>query len=77
MARRYPGGDGTTPPSFDRLFEGFDKSECGLPGILIQIVLDGRIHIPVGRLTRNDRLGLHRRALDFTPDRTRSRSESK
>lgn len=44
------------------LFQGINEPGRGLPGVLIQIVLDGPIDIPVGQQTRDDGPGLHPRA---------------
>ena len=39
------------------LLQGFDETERSLPGALIQVALDCRIHIPHRQLARNHRLG--------------------
>lgn len=55
------------------MLQGIDEAERGLLRAFGQAILDGLVHVPMGRFARDDRLGLQPPARR----RTRSRKASK
>jgi hypothetical protein len=59
------------------LLLGVNKAERRLLGTFAEVVTNDVIDVPVGQLTRNDRLDRHSRVPPLTALPTRSRSPSK
>ena len=59
------------------LLQGINEAERRLLSTFAEVVGNRIVNVPVGQLTRNDRLGRHPRAPSLAALRTRSRSPSK